>query len=181
MTTQPSRSYTGLAIAVLVTALVTGSLAYLSVSPADKTTTRVVTVSGTTSFNTSANAIVSTTAGNTGSRVYEVAFQQISYCGRFNIIPWAVTLNGLTEVEPSNQSLPLPTNTFSTIVPDQNLTRITFSVPAGTYSYAVSGGTPNGPGGELYPGSGTVEVSGTDTIVNVQVSLGFTCTSSTAA
>jgi len=116
---------------------------------------------------------------NTGVRVYELTFRQVRYCGQFNIIPWAVTLNGLglTEVEPSNQSLPLPTNTFSTIVPNQNLTRITFLVPSGTYSYTVSGGADFG--GELYPGSGTVQVRESSVFVNVEVWLSFTCTAST--
>lgn len=118
---------------------------------------------------------------NTGAGVYELTFRQVRYCGRFNIIPWAVTLNGLglTEVEPSNQSLPLPIGTFSTIVPNQNLTRIAFLVPSGTYSYTVSGGAP--PLGGLYPGSGTVEVKGSDVFVDVGVALSFTCSSSTYA
>lgn len=116
---------------------------------------------------------------NNGARVYVLTFRQVRYCGRFNIMPWAVTLNGLglTEVQPSNQSLPLPTNTFSTMVSNQNLTRITFLVPSGTYSYTVSGGVP--PGGELYPGSGTVEVKGSDVFLDVGVWLSFTCASST--
>jgi hypothetical protein len=83
-------------------------------------------------------------------------------------------------VEPSNQSLPLPTNTFSTIVPNQNLTRITFSVPSGTYNYTLSGGAQGF--GELYTGSGmtsgTIHVNGSDVLVNVGVYLSFTCTSS---
>lgn len=114
---------------------------------------------------------------NNGARVYELTFRQVRYCGRFNIMPWAVTLNGLglTKVEPSNQSLPLPTNTFSTIVPNQNLTRITFLVPSGNYSFTVSGGAHLG--GELYPHDGTVEVKGSDAFVDVGVYLSFTCSS----
>jgi len=129
-----------------------------------------------TSAQTATETTVTST-NNIGVRVYELTFRQVRYCGQFNIMPWAVTLNGLglTEVEPSNQSLPLPTNTFSTIVLNQNLTRIAFLVPSGTYSYTVSGGAP--PGGELYPGSGTVEVKESDVFVNVGVSLSFTCTS----
>ena len=122
--------------------------------------------------------LTQTATQSTGVGVYKLTFRQVRYCGQFNIMPWAVTLNslGLTEVQPSNQSLPLPANAFSTVVPDQNLTRITFLVPSGTYSYTVSGGTP--PAGELYPGSGTVEVRESDVFVNVEVWLSFTCTSS---
>ena len=170
MTTQPPRSYTPLAIAIVVAALIMGSVAYFTISPTSKTVTTVVAPSGTAA-----------SANSTGVRVYDVTFQQVRYCGQFNIIPWAVTLNGLTEVEPSNQSLPLPTDTFSTIVPNQNLTRIIFSVPPGTYNYTVSGGTPNGFGGELYPRQGTIIVNELDLIVNVQISLSITCTSTIAA
>ncbi len=168
MTTRPPRSYTALAIAIVVAALIIGSVAYLTVSPTNKTITKVVTFSRTT-----------TSANSTGVRAYDVTFQQVRYCGQFNIVPWSVTLNGLTEVEPSNQSLPLPTNTFSTIVSNQNLTRIIFSVPPGTYNYTVSGGTPNGLGGELYPRQGTIMVNELDIIVNVGVYLSITCTSTT--
>jgi hypothetical protein len=59
----------------------------------------------------------------------------------------------------------------------QGLTHMTFLVPSGTYNYTVSGGSP--PGGELYPGSGTVVVNGSDVSVSVHISLSFTCTSST--
>ena len=108
-----------------------------------------------------------------------MTFRQVSYCGQFNIIPWDVTLNnlGLTEVEPSNQSLPLPTNAFSTIATNQDLTRISFLVAPGNYSYTVNGGAL--PAGELYPVSGAVEVKELDVFVNVGVWLSFTCASST--
>jgi hypothetical protein len=155
------------AIAAVLLAVVVVSLAlnvYQYSFPKSQTVT-------TTSTQTATN--------NSGAQVHELTFRQVRYCGQFNIMPWAVTLNGLglTEVEPSNQSLPLPTNTFSTIVPNQNLTRITFFVPSGTYGYTVRGGAP--PAGELYLGSGTVEVKESDVFVNVGVWLSFTCASST--
>jgi hypothetical protein len=169
MTIQPLRSYTGVAIAIIVAALIVGSVAYLTVSATNKTITKVETTT-----------VTSTPTNSTGVRAYAVTFQQVRECGQYNIMPWAVTLNGLTQVQPSNQTLPLPTNYFSTIVSNQNLTRITFSVPSGTYSYTVTGGTPNGPGGELYPGSGTIHVNGSDVLVNVGVYLSITCTSTTS-
>jgi len=117
-----------------------------------------------------------TSTNNTGARLYDVAFQQTRYCGQFNIVPWAVTLNGLTEVQPANQTLPLPTNTFSTIVPNQNLTRIAFSVPPGEYNYTIEGGAGfNG----FYPTSGAVQVNVSDVLVNVGVSLSLTCAPTT--
>ena len=78
-----------------------------------------------------------TSANSTGTRVFQVTFQQVRYRCQYNIVPWAVMFNGLAEVQPFNQSLPLPTNTFSTLVPNKNLTRMTFSVPDGTCDYVV--------------------------------------------
>ena len=169
MSAAPVRNYTRLAIAIITAALIIGFISYLTVSPTNKTITKVETTT-----------VTSTPTNSTGVRAYAVTFQQVRECGQYNIIPWAVTLDGLTQVQPSNQTLPLPTNYFSTIVPNQNLTRITFSVSPGTYSYTVSGGTPNGLGGELYPGSGTIHVNGSDVLVNVEVYLSITCTSTTS-
>ena len=183
MTGTPARSYTGLAIATVEAALIIGSVAYLTISPTSKTTTKIVTVFGTTTVtSTIISTVISTLASSNGARVYAVTFQQVRDCGQYNIMPWAVTIDGLTAVQPSNQSLPLPTNYFSTIVPNQNLTRITFYLPSGVYNYALSGGAPMG--GELYTGSGmtsgTVEVSGADVSVNVEVWLSITCTATTS-
>jgi hypothetical protein len=131
--------------------------------------------STTSSFNISTTAAV--------SQISEVTFQQVRYCGQYNILPWAVTLDGLTQVQPHNQSLPLPSNTFSTIVLDQNLTRITFYLPPGTYNYTIIGGSPGG--GELFVGngyhSGAVTVNDSDITVNVGIQLSRTCASSTRA
>jgi len=110
----------------------------------------------------------------TTERDFQVTFQQVPYCGKYNILPWASTLNGITVVQPSNQSLPLPTDQFSTIVPDKNLTRITFSVPSGNYNATVEGGA--GFGGELSLDASEVHVNGSNVFVNVGVWLGFTCT-----
>src|ERR1039458_1183849 len=96
------------------------------------TTQTSTTVELTTLFISSSQVATNPSTNTTTGRVYEVTFQQVRYCGKYNILPWTVTLNGQTEVQPSNQTLPLPTNTFSTIVPNQNLTRMTLSVPSGT-------------------------------------------------
>lgn len=173
-----SRSYMAVAAAIIVAAVIV-SATILATSTFSATVTRTstqTTTELTTLLVSSTNIATGTATNSTGVRVYGVTFQQVRDCGQFNIMPWAVTFNGLTEVEPSNQSLPLPTNTFSTIVPNQNLTRMTFSVPSGTYNYTVSGGAVGG--GELYPGSGTIHVDGSDVLVNVGVWLSITCTSS---
>ena len=118
----------------------------------------------------------------TSDRVYKVTFGQVQYCGEYNILPWGVSIDGLVQVQPHNQSLPLPTNTLSTIVHDKNLTQMAFYLPPGTYNYTLLGGSGFQ---ELYVGngghSGTVTVNGSDAVVNVGISLSITCTSTAKA
>lgn len=143
----------------------TTTLTYTTTSTANRTTTSTVTslLSSGPFSNT------------TGTRVYKVTFQQVADCGTHNYMPWEVTLNGVTEVQPSNQSLPLPSDTFSAaLVTDQNLTRIVFSVPPGVYSYLVNGGADNF-GGGLFPARGIVDVNGSDVTVDLDVYLSITC------
>jgi hypothetical protein len=121
--------------------------------------------------------IVGVPAAPPTGALYAVTFKQLRYCGEYNILPWAVKINGLTQVQPSNQTLPLPTDHFSTIVPDQSLAQMTFYLPSGIYNYTVSGG---GGFNEIYPGSGTFQVGGSDIIVNLEVFLSFTCTTTTS-
>gem|GEM_PF-6345895 len=94
-----------------------------------------------------------------------------------------MTIDGITQVQPHNQSLPLPINTFSTIVPDQNLTRMTFYLPSGTYNYTLT--DDRYLFNELYTGNGNdggvVEVNGSNVIVSVDVSLSITCVSSSTS
>jgi hypothetical protein len=71
----------------------------------------------------------------------------------------------MVQVQPHNQSLPLPTITLSTIAPDKNLTRMAFYLPPGTYNYTLLGGSGFE---ELYVGNGahseTVTVNGSDIV-----------------
>ena len=75
----------------------------------------------------------------TTNRVYKVTFEQVQYCGEYNILPWGVSIDGLVQVQPRNQSLPLPTNTLSTIVPDKNLTQMAFYLPRGDIQLHTTG------------------------------------------
>ena len=154
-----SRSYLIIAAAIVIASVLISASVFVAVGGAKTATTTFTRI---------------TTVASTGARLYAVTFQQVRYCGQYNIMPWAVTIGGLTQVQPSNQTLPLPTGYSQTVVPDQNLTRMTFSLESSVYNYTVSGG-----GGfvELYPGSGTFQVSGSDVVVNLQVFLSFTCTS----
>lgn len=180
LSTRAGRSYRILAVGIVLAAVIVSAtifVTYTSVTTVTRTTTSTTTEFTTFLVSESTRA----SASSNGTRVFQATFQQVRYCGQYNILPWAVTLNGFTEVQPSNQSFPLPTNTFSTFVPDQNLTRITFSLPDGTYNYAVWGGTPHGPGGQLYPEGGTVEINGSNVLVNLAVYLSYTCTSTSAS
>jgi hypothetical protein len=108
-----------LAVALVVVALLS---AYVGVSLAPvRTVTLVRSATATT------------------DRVYKVTFEQVEYCGEYDILPWSVSIDGLVQVQPHNQSLPLPTNTLSTIVPDKNLTQMAFYLPRGhtTTHYSV--------------------------------------------
>ena len=154
------------AISLAAVLLVVAALsAYVGVSLAPvRTVTRVQSATATT------------------NQVYKVTFEQVQYCGEYNILPWGVSIEGLVQVQPRNQSLPLPTNTLSTIVPDKNLTQMAFYLPPETYSYTPLGGSGFE---ELYVDngthSGTVTVNGSDAVVNVGISLSITCTSTTKA
>ncbi|MGH9919512.1 MAG: hypothetical protein ACRD6W_11695 [Nitrososphaerales archaeon] len=160
------RTAASFAATILVVALLSGYLgSYLG-------PTRNVTIAQTTSGNLSVAE----------NQVYKVTFQQVQYCGEYNILPWGVTIDGLTQIQPHNQTLPLPTNTLSTIVPDQNLTEMSFYLAPGTYNYTLLGGSGFE---ELTVGSGyhsgSLAVSGSDVVVDVGVSLSITCTSTKAA
>jgi hypothetical protein len=68
MMTQPHRSYTGLAIAIIVAALIIGSVTYVAVSPTSKAITTAVIVPGTTTLaSTATDTVTSTSAGDTTS------------------------------------------------------------------------------------------------------------------
>lgn len=94
------------------------------------------------------------------ARVYEVTFVQATSCGPPGEwgIPWAVTLDNQTEVQPSNATLPVTTHTKNTT--NQSLTMISFSVRNGTYDYDVA---PNVPG----PSPGMVTVDGSNVLVRL--------------
>jgi hypothetical protein len=106
----------------------------------------------------------------TTDRVYKVTFEQVQYCSEYNILPWGVSIDGLVQVQPHNQSLPLPTNT-----------QMAFYLPPGAYNYSLLGGSGFE---ELYVGnganSGTVTVNGSDVVVSVGISLSIICTSTKA-
>ena len=94
--------------------------------------------------------------------MYKVTFQETGSCGIIPIAyqaPWSVTLGNWTEVEPPNgPTYNLSANWSPVYV---NYSAIVFSVPSGTYLYAVR------PSDVLSPASGSLSVSRADLIVRI--------------
>ena len=149
----PVRSYTRLAIAIVIAALIAGSTAaYL-----------VVQQDGKTSSSCDGSATV-----------HCVVFQQLGACSpAFWAVPWSVTIGGTTEVQPHGTSLPLD-NLVSYGTSNANLSVIVFSLPDGNYQYSVS------PNAFLTPTSGTVNVSGSDALVQIAYT-GTSCVTTVAS
>ena len=97
------------------------------------------------------------------SQLYQLEFAQESNCyyGSW-LLPWAVVLdNSTVVVQPSNATLPL-TYSGTHLTSDSNYSTIVFSVPNGTYNYAIVPNDPFNP-----EQSGNVTVDGSE--VQVQV------------
>jgi len=94
----------------------------------------------------------------TSHQTYALAFTQEGACSAWGA-PWSVALNGYTTVvEPSNASLPLPSQSITASPNYQSYSVILFHVLNGVYTYVVS---PN------FFSNGTVTINGADTIVTV--------------
>ena len=136
----PVRSYTRLAIAIVIAVLIAGSTAAYLVVQQDSRTSSSCDSSAT---------------------VHCVVFQQLGACSpAFWAVPWSVTIGDTTEVQPHGTSLPLD-NLASYGTSDENLSVIVFSLPDGTYHYSAS------PDAFLTPTSGTVTVEGADVLVQI--------------
>lgn len=99
---------------------------------------------------------------NEQSRLYEVEFTQQGVCSpKVWTAPWAVVMDKQTIAQPSNATLPLSENSFKASPSFENYSAIWFSVPNGTYSYAIL------PQLALPQHSGSVTVDGMDTTIEV--------------
>lgn len=138
----PTRSYARLAIAIVVGAVVISATA-LSYSSFEATVTTTVTRTG-------------------ASELYQVEFIQESNCPYGSwVFPWAVVINDQTIVQPSNATLPLSYNLLH-LTGGSNYSTISFSLPNGTYNYAI---LPVDPLGSNQ--SGHITVDGSDIAVQV--------------
>ncbi len=153
-----ARSFTRLAIAIIVAAIVVLAAA-LSYSSFEATVTKTLPEATETVLTST----VTTTVTQTGaSQSYRVEFVQESNCPYGSwLFPWAVALDGQTVVQPSNATLPLSYN-GSHLTGDSSYSIISFSLPDGTYSYNI---LPDDPLGSLQ--SGSVTVDGGDVVVQV--------------
>ncbi|MGD0478494.1 MAG: hypothetical protein ABSB29_10080 [Nitrososphaerales archaeon] len=101
------------------------------------------------------------TPTNGQSRLYEVEFTQQGVCSpKVWTAPWAVVMDKQTIARPSNVTLPLSESLFNSLPSYENYSAIWFSVPNGTYSYAI---LPQA----FPPHSGSVTVDGMDTTIEV--------------
>jgi hypothetical protein len=180
MNGQPVRSFTRVAVAIVVAAIVI-SAAVLSYASLEATVTHTVLVPPGTSTSTptiTTTSTVTTTTTTTltvGSGLYNVTFQQIGACSPpVYTVPWAVTLGNTTEARPPGTPIPIPGGGY-TVGPETPYyyTIVFTNVPDGVYQYKI---TPTGP---FYNTSGTVKVNGTDVSVPVDGPV-VACTTTTA-
>lgn len=116
----------------------------------------------------SASTSRSTSTSGSSRGTYEVAFQQIGACSpSFWGVPWAVTADNITKVQPASAKLPI-SYLYSTT--DRALAEIDFLLPNGKYDYTVS------PQQEYFtPSSGSFVVAGS----NISIPIAYTGTSCT--
>jgi len=183
MTTQQTRNYAGLAIAIIVAALIVGSITYITISPTGKTVTLTTTVitAVTTTVPTTLTKTLSTTIPSTltascdsSSTLHCVVFQQLGACSpdEFWGIPWSVTIGNSTEVQPPGTTLPLDNYGLGGTL-NENFTVIVFSLPSGLYNFSVSPSA-----GFFTPTTGSVRVNGTDVLVEIAYT-GTSCVTTT--
>ena len=96
------------------------------------------------------------------SHLYQLEFIQESNCHYGSwLVPWAVVINHLTVVQPSNATLPL-TYAASRLTSNSTYSTIWFSLPNGIYTYSI---LPNNFSGQEQ--SGNVTIDGSDVVVQV--------------
>ncbi|HVP22341.1 MAG TPA: hypothetical protein VMS77_00350 [Conexivisphaerales archaeon] len=104
-----------------------------------------------------------------------VTFRQEGACSpQFWGVPWSVTIDGQTKVQPAGTKLPLDDNLLQGTA-NESLATISFLLPSGTYAYEVR------PSNMFFsPSSGTVTVGGGDVEVDIALS-GTSCTTTVTA
>jgi hypothetical protein len=135
------------------------------------TTAQTITQTYTTSVSVTTTLTTVTTPYNRTSQLYEIMFNQSGFCNPPSfLIPWSVTLEisvgmSITLTQPSNFSVQCCGGSPSY----RPYSSIVFTVPNGTYSYAV---VENGV--DFIPSSGNVTVDGHNVTVMLQGEV-FSC------
>jgi hypothetical protein len=159
LTSEPQkRSFTALAVAIVVAALVVSASLFAFYS-AEGTVTKT---SNVTTIVTPTVTKTVTLGGVVSSALHYVVFQQVGACSpEFWGMPWSVTIGNATEVQPAGT--PLPLYNYELLgTSDRNLTVIVFALPNGTYNFSV------GPSAGFFtPQSGKAVVSGNDVLVDI--------------
>jgi hypothetical protein len=154
--TQNLQIRTDIFAAVVVVTLLSafGAEMGFSLSPdSSSTTTAAITILQTTTMSSTQQS----------TRLYEMTFSEAGYCSPpAYYAPWAVALNNKTTIaEPPSATLPLEVNGGAYSPYNKNFSVITFSVPNGTYDYAIY------PQPMFQFQSGVVTVNGSDVLVRV--------------
>jgi hypothetical protein len=161
MTSQPPRNHTRVGVAIVVAAFILGTAIFAASSVSTRTSGNITVTAGA--------------APPAGSLAYEVTFRQIGACTPPPLYetPWSVTLGAWTVVEPSNATLPIPTN-YST-ASRVNDSLIAFYVPNGEYQYSIV------PAWTFENPTGVIKVDGAGVMVLVQGPDDVSCTTTTNA
>jgi|GEM_PF-3434295 len=166
---QPSKKGIGSTpAAIIVAALVVSASVLFAVSPyglGARTTTKTVT---TTSLATSLITITTTSSAQMSSiQLHKVTFNESGDCGGVYADRWAVTLGNITISQPSNTTYPFSSSGGeSDTAAGASISKIVFTVPDGTYNYTTYAPA------DLFPYSGTVNVSGSDVVVQLELEIG---------
>jgi hypothetical protein len=137
-----------------------------------RTSTTTTTQTYTTSVSVTTTQTTFATPYNRTSQLYELRFNQSSFCNPPSfLIPWSVTLEisegtNITITQPMNSTVQCCSGSTSY----RPYSTIVFTVPNGTYLYAVSE-----EGLSITPSSGNVTVNGQNTTVMLQEQDQFSC------
>jgi hypothetical protein len=157
------------AIAALVIGLLIGAAATYALAAASpgRTITTTTTLPAVTSTGTATVTAIQQIANVGSIPLHKVTFNESGDCGGVYADPWAVTMGNITISQPSNMTYPFPPSVDeSDTAAAALISKIVFTVPDGTYNYTTYAPA------SLFPFSGTVDVNGSDVVVQLQLEIG---------
>jgi hypothetical protein len=152
-------------VAALVIGLLVGAAATYALAGASLGRTTTTTLPPITSTTT---ATASQQIADVSSiQLHKVTFNETGDCGGVYADRWAVTMGNITTSQPSNMTYPFPSfGGESDTAAGALISKIVFTVPDGTYNYTTYAPA------SLFPFSGTVDVNGSDVVVQLQLEIG---------